>query len=317
LSGISPYTESSTLLDDDSTTSDNSLNKKPRAINKTITETSPTEIDNLNDFNNNEDNNGYNNIDKSSGRNLENSNNNSVTNIVDINNINENDITNNSNSNNENNNDNIVNGNNDNTIITGINNNEHNNNNIIINNNVNNNNTINHDDVNNNVAVTLRDDVELEEARKKRLHRRHNFGYSIIQKIRIIEEAKRVEWVRYAYHNISEESSNRTFKYIGYWTGGDDNLPPEEANVEDQLENIIGYDDDTVISRDILLLPRPRLWREENNIPEPVDGEYSGLIDLKVNTIGKEDEDEGDTDDEVEENLYLLENDGYGYESGS
>ena len=78
-------------------------------------------------------------------------------------------------------------------------------------NNQNFNETINHDQNNNNninldLAV-LEDDDELEIARQKRIHRRHNFSYSIAQKIRIIEEAKRVGNIR------------ATADYYGMWQG--------------------------------------------------------------------------------------------------
>jgi hypothetical protein len=53
--------------------------------------------------------------------------------------------------------------------------------------------------------IVLAEDDDLEVARKMRIHRRHNFGYSIIQKIRIVEEAKRAGNIR------------ATADYYGLW----------------------------------------------------------------------------------------------------
>jgi DDE superfamily endonuclease len=126
-----------------------------------------------------------------------------------------------------------------------------------------------------------------------------------------------IEWVRYAYNHITEESIIRTFKYIGYWTGGDENLVANGDNNNNLQDNIGEHEDDSVVSRDILLLPRPRLWREVNNIPP--DNDDNAQINLKAvdndNSVEQKSDNDWSDEEDDEEEQYLLENDGYGYES--
>jgi DDE superfamily endonuclease len=137
-------------------------------------------------------------------------------------------------------------------------------------------------------------------------------------KIPTPEREQLIEWVRFAYNNIQEESIVRTFKYIGYWTGGDANAPEDEASEasEVNIQDLLQSDEDTEISRDILLLPRPNLWRQVNNINEGDDNANEEIVNLKSQNNNDDDEESNDGDEDEEGNqLYLLENDGYGYES--
>jgi hypothetical protein len=105
-----------------------------------------------------------------------------------------------------------------------------------------------------------------------------------------------VEWVKYGFSKISSESLIKTFKYIGYWTGeqststnnlnidinpqlaieavveDDDKL---ESDLKDTVLDNITFDDggDSVITRDIMLLPKHRVWAvmNEKDVPKPVD----------------------------------------------
>jgi Tc5 transposase DNA-binding domain len=91
-----------------------------------------------------------------------------------------------------------------------------NNNNATNTNNLNNN-TINHEPVyNSDGLLVLAEDDELEVARKLRIHCRHNFGYSIIQKIRIVEEAKRVGNIRATadYYDLWQGSIQYGIKHL-------------------------------------------------------------------------------------------------------
>jgi DDE superfamily endonuclease len=110
-------------------------------------------------------------------------------------------------------------------------------------------------------------------------------GFPNASKIPTPERESFVEWVKYGFSKISSESLIKTFKYIGYWTGEQSTLSNnlnidinpqlaiemEEDKDKDNDLNGINFDNivvddggDSIIARDIMLLPKPRVWAVVN-----------------------------------------------------
>jgi hypothetical protein len=86
----------------------------------------------------------------------------------------------------------------------------------------------------------------------------------------------------------------------------------EATEAKVNIQDLLDTDKDNVISRDILLLPQTDLWRQLHNNNE---GEIIDNGNLKTNTNSEAEDNNDEETDNEEDELYLFENDGYGYES--